>query len=219
MKLSERLLKIAELVHDCSTLADIGTDHGYIPVYCVREGLCKKAIACDINEGPLKSAEENISRYGLGEKIDTRISDGLKELDTNEADTIIIAGMGGFLIRDILIAGADKISADTRLILQPMVAAAELREFLCANGYEIITEKLAREDDKFYNIILAKKGSGNCDEKEILVGKNISDDDNYPDYIKFHKCVLEKIIAGLEKSTGRELEIQENKHKLEIITK
>lgn len=217
MKLSERLLKITELINDCSVLADIGTDHGYVPIYCVKCGLCKRAIACDINSGPLAAAKENINLYGLTESILTRISDGLEALAADEADTIVISGMGGFLIRDILSAGADRITDRTRLILQPMVAAAELRQFLCRNGYRIITEKLAREEDKFYNIILAQKGSGMCSEKEILIGKNISDDENYIDYIDFHKRVFSKIITGLEKATGKDEEIKKYRKLIEII--
>lgn len=217
MKLSDRLLKITELVNNCTSLADIGTDHGYVPVYCVRNGLCEKAIACDINEGPLNAARESIDLYGLGARIATRLSDGLEALNPGEADTIVIAGMGGFLIRHILERGKEKIKNDTRLILQPMVAAPELRSFLCENGYEIITEKLAREGDKFYNIILVKKGSGKCSEKEILIGKNLDCDENYPDYIDFHKRVFGKIIAGLEKSSGREDEINHYKRLLEIL--
>lgn len=217
MKLSERLLKITELINNCSVLADIGTDHGYVPIYCVESGLCKRAVACDINSSPLDAAKENIALYKLSDSIQTRISDGLEALAPDEADTIVIAGMGGFLIRDILTAGADKISERTRLILQPMVAAAELRQFLYENGYRIITEKLAREEDKFYNIILAEKGSGEYSEKEILIGKDIFGDENYTDYINFHKRVFSKIIAGLEKATGKDEEINKYKRLIEII--
>lgn len=217
MILTERLQKIAECI-DCKTLADIGTDHGYIPIYCTREGRCEKALACDVNKGPLKSADDNISEYGLTDKIKTRLSNGLEALAPMEADAVVIAGMGGFLIRDILIRGADKIGNDTILILQPMVAIAELREFLYTNGYEIFDEKLAREDSKFYNILCVKRGKCNFTEKDILVGKNIDHDENYNDYISFHKNVICKIISGLEKSSGKEREIAELKRKLDIIT-
>ena len=128
--LSERLQKIADCI-STETLADIGTDHGYIPIYCVKNGRCTRAIASDINKDPLKAACDNITENGLSEKIETRLSNGLEGLLPNEADTIVIAGMGGFLIRDILINGADKIGDNTVLILQPMVAASELREYLC----------------------------------------------------------------------------------------
>lgn len=216
MLLSERLQKIADCVR-AEAVADIGTDHGYIPIYCVQNGSCSRAIACDINAGPLKAAKENISAHGLADRIETRLSDGLEALLPNEADAIVIAGMGGFLIRDILIRGADKIGNNTVLILQPMVAAAELREYLCENGYDIFEEKLAREESKFYNILCVKKGKCTYSAKDVLVGKNIADDKNYADYIAFHKNVIEKIIAGLEKSSGKEEEIAQYKQKLDLI--
>ncbi|MBQ6999403.1 MAG: SAM-dependent methyltransferase [Clostridia bacterium] len=214
--LSERLQKIADCVN-AKTLADIGTDHAYIPIHCVKDGSCLRAIACDINAGPLKAASENIGANGLASKIQTRLSNGLEALSPNEADTIVIAGMGGFLIRDILINGADKIGDNTVLILQPMVAAAELREYLCKNGYDIFKEHLAREESKFYNILCVKKGECEYSAKDILVGKIDADDENYADYIAFHKNVIEKIIAGLEKSSGKEVEIAMYKEKLDLI--
>ncbi len=218
MKLSERLLKITEFVRGATVVADIGTDHGYVPVYCVQNSLCDRAIACDINEGPLAAAKEHIADSGLSDVIGARLSDGLEALTPQEADTIVIAGMGGFLIRDILIRGTEVIGSDTRLILQPMVAAKELREYLADNGFQIVTEKLAREEDKFYNIMYVQKGASSLTEKELLLGKGIEDDINYKDYINFNARVLQKIIAGLEKSTGKEAEIERYKQQLKIIT-
>lgn len=214
--LTERLQKIADCIN-ARVLADIGTDHGYIPIYCVERGKCESALACDVNEGPLQAADANISVYGLTDKIETRLSDGLEALSPMEADTIVIAGMGGFLIRDILIRGADKIGDDTTLILQPMVAVPELREYLYTNGYEIYDEKLAREGDKFYNILCVRRGKCEFTEKDVLVGKGICDDENYGDYIAFHKNVISKIISGLEKSAGKGAEIAELKRKLDIV--
>ncbi|MBR2476752.1 MAG: SAM-dependent methyltransferase [Clostridia bacterium] len=216
MMLTDRLEKIAECI-DCKTLADVGTDHGYIPIYAVKNGKCEKAIACDVNKGPLKSADENISSYGLSAKIETRLSDGLEGLGTGEADTIVIAGMGGFLIRDILERGADRLDDNTTLLLQPMVAVAELREYLVKNGYNIFNERLSREGEKFYNILCVRKGKCEYTERDILLGRNIEDDENYGDYVNFHRGVVEKIIDGLSKSTGKEDEIAELKRKLDIM--
>ena len=216
MYLSERLLKIAEDIN-CDCLADIGTDHGYIPIFSVQNGACKRAIACDINEGPLKAARENIKQKGLGENIETRLSNGLEKIKQNEADTIVIAGMGGFLIRDILEQGKEKIGDKTILFLQPMVATAELRGYLTQNGYEIYKEKLAREGEKFYNILLVKKGNCPYTEKEILFGKGLENDENYSDYMDFHKGVITKIISGLKKSANKEDEIEKYEHILNLI--
>lgn len=217
MKLSERLIKITEFVRGATVVADIGTDHGYVPVYCVQGGLCNRAIACDINEGPLAAAKEHIADSGLSDVIDARLSDGLDALEKGEADTIVIAGMGGYLIRDILMRGSDVIDDSTRLILQPMVAAKELREYLADNGFEIVTEKLAREEDKFYNIIYARKGVSPLTEKELLLGKGIEDDENFGDYVTFNVNVVSKIINGLKKSKDKDGEIARYEHLLEII--
>lgn len=216
MLLTERLKKIADCIN-CDTLADIGTDHGYIPIYCAENGRCRRGIACDINAGPLRAATENIAAHGLTDKIETRLSDGLDALAPMEADTIVVAGMGGFLIRDIIARGSSRIGDDTLLVLQPMVAAAELREFLCDNGFFIEQEYLAREDCKFYNIICARRGEGACTERDILLGKGIDGDENFGDYLNFHRSVIEKILAGLKKSTGKEKEIAEAEHKLRVI--
>lgn len=216
MILSPRLLKIAQCIN-CDVLADIGTDHGYIPIYSVNNGLCSKAIACDINSGPLISAKENIGLYNLSAKIETRLSNGLEALSPMEADTIVIAGMGGLLIRDILTDGKDKIGDETLLILQPMVAVDQLREFLIGNGYDIFKEHLAREGEKFYNILCVKKGDCQYTEKEILFGKGLENDENYSDYMNFHKNVTEKIINGLKKSSNKEDEIAYYEKILELI--
>ena len=153
MELNGRLKQIASLVPHCRTLADVGTDHGYIPIYCASHGICDYALAMDINPMPLRSAQSNILKYGLDDKITVRLSDGLQALAANEADVIVIAGMGGLLMRDILQSGDSVIGKDTLLILQPMLAARELREYLYSSGFDIFDEYVCREQDKFYNII------------------------------------------------------------------
>lgn len=218
MQPGNRLEKIAACVPKCDVLADIGTDHGYIPIRCVKNDVCKRAVACDINEGPLKAAERNICANELEEAISVRLSNGLEKLAPNEADVIVIAGMGGFLIRDIIKAGKEKIG-NALLVLQPMVAAPELREFLRDEGFCVCKEELAREGNKFYNIICAEKGSASLSEKDILLGKGIENDESYGDYVVFRKGVIEKIIFGLEKSTEKEQEISKYKKMLEIISK
>ncbi|HSN58237.1 MAG TPA: class I SAM-dependent methyltransferase, partial [Clostridiaceae bacterium] len=102
MELSIRLGKTASMVEPCECVADIGTDHAYIPIYLVEKGVCSRAIASDINRGPIRKAERNISLHGLDGKIECRIGPGLGTLKKGEADAVIIAGMGGNLIRDIL---------------------------------------------------------------------------------------------------------------------
>jgi len=155
-KLTPRLKLIASLVPNGSTVADIGTDHAYIPIYLVNSGVCENAIASDKSIGPLKIAEENIKLYGCENLIEVCQSDGLGDYSIGEADTVIIAGMGGLLIAEILESGKDVAKSFSRLILQPMTAGTELREYLIANGYIISDEKVAREKDKFYYCIVAR---------------------------------------------------------------
>ena len=134
-------------------IADIGTDHGFIPIELAKRG--KTVIATDANAGPLDSARKNIEKNGL--EISLRPGNGLAPLSEGEAEEIIIAGMGGELIKKIISNDLEK-ARSSRLILQPMSLQAELRRFLTENGFEIVSEDLAKEDRKIYNLIIAKAG-------------------------------------------------------------
>ena len=198
MNLTPRLLKIASLVPQDSVLADVGTDHAYVPVYCILNGICSGALAMDINEGPLKNAEETVKNYGVSDRVELRLSDGLCKMEAHEADTVVIAGMGGLLIKSIL-EKAD-LKEGTTLILQPMLAQKELREYLYANGISITDEYLAKEDNKIYNIFVAKVGyKTEYTFDDILIGRNVCQ--NSPDLFGFYKykevAVRNKILGGL----------------------
>ena len=134
MKLTNRLNAVASFIEKCNTVIDIGTDHAYIPIYCIENDICNNAIACDINKGPIEIAFKNISEYGFSKRISTRLSNGLENYEKGEAQNIVIAGMGGLLIIDIIKNAIDKIDENTVLILQPMIAVYEVRKFLCENG-------------------------------------------------------------------------------------
>lgn len=166
MKLSERLMTIANLVPNNSIVADIGTDHGYIPAYLIENKISKKAIGTDISKGSLDKIIDYVKEIGCKDKIDTRLGDGLEVIKPYEVDTVIIAGMGGLLIRDILEKDKKISNSITNFILQPMVASKELREYLIENNFEIIKEELVKEENKYYEIISAKKGKFFVD-KEI----------------------------------------------------
>lgn len=203
MQLSPRLKLIADLVKEGSVVADIGTDHGYIPVYCVKNGISPSAIAMDVNPMPLAKAEENIALYGLEDSITTRLSNGLEALKKDEADTVVIAGMGGLLMINILSEGICAISEKTHLILQPMIAQRELRGYLYENGFVIDGEYVCREENKFYNIICARMGSGaQVSDKDIFVGRDIDKNtpDVYMEYLDYKIGVCTKIINGMKKS-------------------
>lgn len=165
MKLSQRLFKIVELVPKNSIVGDIGTDHGYIPAYLVQNNISKKVIGTDISSGSLGKIIEFVKRHRIEDKVDTRLGDGLGPILEYEIDTVIIAGMGGLLIKDILEKDIKKANSIVNFILQPMVAVKELRKYLVENSFIIIREELVKEDGKFYEIIHAKKGKSHVENE------------------------------------------------------
>ncbi|MBQ9915064.1 MAG: SAM-dependent methyltransferase [Clostridia bacterium] len=169
--MTPRLFAIAECVPQGAKLCDVGTDHGYIPIYLCQKKRITKALAMDLRPGPLSRADENIARYGLSDCIGTRLSDGLLKLNGGEADTAVIAGMGGLLIAEILKAQPYMLDC---YILQPMTAVAELRQFLVENGYRICDEHLAREEEKIYTVLVVRPGGKEpYSQAEYLVGKRL----------------------------------------------
>ncbi|MBI6037509.1 tRNA (adenine(22)-N(1))-methyltransferase [Clostridium perfringens] len=156
MELSKRLKRIAEHVDKCESVADIGTDHGYIPIYLVKEGICKKAIASDINKGPIEKAKVNVAFEGVSDKVKCLLGPGLNPLKVGEVNGVILAGMGGNLTRDILLADMDKVKKYDFIILQPAQNPEVLREFLYKNDYEIIDEDLIKDEGRFYELFKVK---------------------------------------------------------------
>lgn len=155
-KLDERLSSCADFVRGGAKIADIGTDHAYLPVWLAKQGRIKSAVAADIHPMPLERGEENIKKYGCKNIVTTRLSDGLSGISPNECDDIIIAGMGGELIAEILSKAFWVKDSEKRLILQPMTRANVLREYLIQNGFEIITEKPCSHGGKSYTVIFAQ---------------------------------------------------------------
>lgn len=167
INLTPRLQKIAELVPPNSKVADIGTDHGHISIYLLQSGRAKHIIASDVNKGPLESARKNIAEFGFEKDIELRLGSGLEVLQANEVDTVIIAGMGGILISQLLQATPIVTDSISTFILQPMQAQQELRRFLVSNEYKIIQDILVKEDLRIYEIIVAERGK-QIVEDEIL---------------------------------------------------
>jgi len=211
--LTPRLKLIADLVEG-KTVADIGTDHAYIPIHLMKNGRCDRVIASDVNKGPSEIAKNHIKSEGL--EIEVRTGSGLSVLMPGEVQDIIIAGMGGKLICEILEANAE-VAKKSRLILQPMNGQYELRTFLLKEGYNISYEDLALEGFKVYNVIV-------CDmNKEPLTYKG-ERDLHIPIFLEGHtyypqlkaKKIREftKIISGYEKSNsdidGQRLDIYKN---------
>ena len=156
ISLDSRLSLCASFVRKKCRLADIGTDHAYLPVYLCQNGVISSAIAADINPDPLKSGRKTIADAGLSDMIQTRLSDGLSEISPDEADDIVIAGMGGELIAKII--GDCEYSRDSekRFILQPMTKSELLIGWLCENGFEIIDQDCCAASNKCYTVLLVQ---------------------------------------------------------------
>lgn len=150
MQLSLRLKTIADMVTEGGVLADVGCDHGYLPVYLVLNKKISGAIAMDVGKGPLSRAKEHILAYGLEQYIETRLSDGLTALEPGEADTLVIAGMGGPLMEQILTKGRAVTESFREMILQPQSDIGHFRGFIRRSGWKIIKEEMVLEDGKFY---------------------------------------------------------------------
>lgn len=158
MRLSARLQAIADLVEKGTAVADIGTDHAYLPIFLVQEKVVSRAVAGEVSRGPYKAAEHAINTVGLHDSISLRLGNGLQVLTPGEVNTAVIAGMGGATIIDILLGAPDVVAALNRLIVQPMIAAASVRRWFTDNGWRIIDEVLVLDDGKLYEIIAAEQG-------------------------------------------------------------
>lgn len=205
--LSKRLTFLSGMVTEGHVLADVGTDHGYIPIFLVKQGKIPNAIAMDIRQGPLLRAREHIEAYGLGGYIQTRLSDGVASLREGEADTILIAGMGGSLVLHILTEGKNVIESAKELILQPQSEIEKVREYLCRSGYGITEEKILREDGKFYQMFACKPQRGKEGSLaaadpvffrygEMLLGER---DPVLKEYLFYRKRQYEDILSSLER--------------------
>lgn len=159
VNLSARMKAVADLVTVGSSACDVGCDHGYVSIYLVKERKAPKVLAMDVNKGPLERAEINVRQAGLSDYITLRLSDGLLRYQPGEAESLVIAGMGGRLMKRILEQEAEKTRSFRELILQPQSELAAFREFLRNMGYSIVEEDMILEEDKFYPIIKAVAGT------------------------------------------------------------
>jgi tRNA (adenine22-N1)-methyltransferase len=148
--LEARLFMIAQMIPVCEVLCDIGTDHAYIPLYAAQMDLCKKIIATDIREGPLRIAKNNIEEHGLSHMIELRLGDGLDCIQDHEADTVLICGMGGLTITEMLEKNKRKVDICNRLIIQCMYADEMVREYCYKNGLDISEERICCDRNKLY---------------------------------------------------------------------
>ena len=219
MQISERLRAVAGMVSPGCRLADVGTDHAYIPIYLMQNGVIPQAVAMDINQGPLLRATENIRRYGLTGRIETRLSDGLEKLQAGEADTILIAGMGGALTVKILEAGEKVLASVKELILQPQSEIDKVRSYLLTHGYVIAGEKMVYEDGKYYPAMRAVHGEMPLwQDVELQYGKYLLEEKHpvLQEYLKEKEKTCKKIQEKLaadgkkaEKITARQKELED----------
>ncbi len=206
IKLTPRLQCVADCIKKCDLLADIGTDHAYIPIYAIQNHLAKKAVAGDVVKGPLSIATENIVSHGLENKITPVLANGLDA--AKEADVIVIAGMGGKLICEILENNLKIAKTANYMVIQPMTCSYELRSFLHENGFEIIDEKLTKEEDKIYSILVVKNGVEKYhDDFYYHIGKKLFEkrDKLLSQYIKLRAEVIKKQFKGMKSSKDPDL--------------
>lgn len=173
-KLSKRLETVASFVPTGAVLADIGSDHAYLPCYLVHQGIVSQAIAGEVVKGPYESAVRQVRTEGLSEQISVRMADGLEAVKVEDrVDTVTIAGMGGPLIVSILENNPESLTNVTRLILQPNIHAKVIREWALRNDWAILDEVILKEDEKIYEVLVLQRGEMTLTSAEILLGQHL----------------------------------------------
>lgn len=191
IELSKRLSMVAGMVTDSKVVADIGCDHAYTSIYLVENNLADKVIAMDVNKGPVEIAKKNIKLYNVEEQIDVRLSDGTAKLEEDEADTLLISGMGGALIVKILAMRPDILSKCKYLVLSPQSEIFLVRQYLENVGFQIIEEDMVKDEGKFYVGIKAKNTYKEVALKAYKLVDNSSNIGNISVYDRFGKYLLD----------------------------
>ena len=195
--LDKRLTMVASMVRRGSRVADIGTDHAYLPVYLVQAGFCPGGIAADIRSGPLDAARRTVTEAGLTDAIALRLGDGLTPVEAGEADDIVVAGMGGETIVEILSAAAWVKDTRLRLVLQPMTRAEELRRWLLTNGFTIAEERLVQDGHRLYPVLAAAYTAAEPEADEYLFYAGFFTDEEGRPYREMMAEHLTRRAAGL----------------------
>ena len=208
MELSKRLQAVADLVTPGLKVADIGTDHGYIPIWLMEHKKASFAVAMDINKSPLEKARENIRLHGLTSYIETRLSDGMKNLKAGEAESVVIAGMGGGLVIKILEDVKGKSLGIREWILQPQSEIQKVRTYLRESGYCIVAEDMVLDEGKFYPMMKVIKGEPELySEAELCYGKILLKNRNkvLEEFLKKELDIKTEIRNRLQNSDGENI--------------
>ena len=209
MELSKRLQAVADLVSNGLVVADVGTDHGYIPIYLIETKKSPKAFAMDVNKGPLFRAKEHIAEHGLTSSIETRLSDGVRALKKGECECVVVAGMGGALTIKIMEEGKDIFRDLKEFVLQPQSELQKVRAYLYQNAYSIVEENMVLDDGKFYPMFRVINGqSQEYHAIELCYGKLLLEQKNavLKTFLQKEKAVKELILSNLEQSFGEHIE-------------
>lgn len=222
-KMNLRLNTLAKMVDSGSRVADIGTDHAYLPIELVKNGKIDFAIASDVAAGPLENAKTDIAEAGLSAQIETRLGNGLETVThQDQIDTVVIAGMGGKLMVDILdVAWSKEYQFDT-LVLEPNIGEAGVRNWLMMHNYQIMDERLIAEAGHTYELIKAKLTDTKHDltEKEIFFGPFILQEKNPVFYQKWEGQLAynQKLLQNLNKAKKKDEDrIKEVNHHIKLI--
>ncbi len=208
IKLSQRLAAVAACVNRGDAVADIGTDHGYIPVWLAQNDIARRIIAADIKKGPLEHAKASANAYGVAGKIEFIKTDGLGGLGSEGLDTVILAGMGGETMLGILGRAPWTRTNGVRCVLQPQTKCDALVFWLASNGYGIRDAKLVRDDGRLYIVLLAQSGEMRETPLQLLMRRH---DALLPDYLKQLIDKNRRAVEGLKISSDvdpEELKIQ-----------
>ena len=201
LALQPRLQLLADMVPAGSRLADVGTDHGYLPVYLLQQGRISRAIASDIVDGPLQHARQTAAEYEV-DGIDFRLCPGLDAIAPHEADTVVIAGMGGETIQAILSAAPWTADGSHLLLLQPMTKVEYLRKWLVDNGYAFTEERLVWDKDHLYPVFAVRGGTQPpLTAAQQYGGVLLDGDPLYVAYLDERIGKLQKAVEGLQKSS------------------
>jgi tRNA (adenine22-N1)-methyltransferase len=207
MELSIRLRAIADMVSENCVMADVGTDHAHLPVFLVRNKKATHAIAMDIAKGPLKNAQAFIRQNHMEDKIETRLSDGVEKLQAGEVDTVVIAGMGGPLIRKIVQAGERLWDDITHWILSPQSELPQTRSFLYQSGFRVEAEEVVYDMGKYYVVWDVVRGeAGEASELDLWFGERLLKQKHpvLKQYILQREKVLQRILENLQEADSEQ---------------